>query len=305
MRENLYKTFQNPCGRQPLRADFPAMTEPTGQAEKLVAIIKAELEKKGVTWDKAGRINIAFPQKDRELFPHRRRNRGLHQAHLTKKELEMYAPHIEWALAEGLLETRDLDRRGNQSSLHALTGQQAYRFDPSLQIDHFPFAESGSTEDHYFIVVDHTSEQGTTLANLINWITVNGGTVLAAAADNDSLTQRRTGNDWPLEKPLRAEFSDAAANTGRLAELASAFALSAEQDNWKYKMRYGRPTPNNCLDAFDTALHRLGLSVQALTDRECVRLIQSIGEPDHKNHQSFLNLMLDLRRAEKHQPRQP
>ncbi len=147
-------------------------------------------------------------------------------------------------------------------SIHAITAKQAYVVDPDIQPE---FAEQKQAlGQNFFIIIDTCVEQGTTIANLMSYIHHNGGIVLAVVAGLGRLSQVRI--DSPIS--LKGEFANNTRNTGRLAELAEAFANSAQLcgKDW---------TPDQCIERFEERLNRHNHTVFALTDGECGRLLNS------------------------------
>jgi len=260
--------LENPKKRAEIPADFPQTISPYSPQEAL-DVIRAELAKQGTTLEEAGRINLAYPHKHPVLFP-QQVNAAEARVEKFRDCMKALAPHVDWVVASALCERVHLNRSGNPSSAHALTGKQVYDIYMPAQKDPFPFGE-GKAAGEYFVVVDWTIEQGTTIANLMSYIRHNGGTVLMALADQHApLVQRQTiCNDNAASANLSAAFNDRSRNGKRLPEMALAFAQCAH--------RHGHPwSPDDCIAKLDTALQHFGNSVFALTDGECARLIKTV-----------------------------
>src|SRR5690606_1580800 len=135
-----------------------------------------------------------------------------------------------------------LGRSEDQSSVHALTARQIYRVaDNPQQEKPFQFKNAETGKPEFFLVLDACVEQGTTLANFMSYITLQGGHVLAAVANNEQrLVQRATATK--AERVLVSEaFRDPSRNTGRLVQLAETFSKSAKRDGIDL-------SPSKCLD---------------------------------------------------------
>lgn len=260
--------LENPKKRAEIPADFPQTISPYSPQEAL-DVIRAELAKQGTTLEDARRINLAYPHKHPVLFPEQV-NAAEVRVEKFRDCMKALAPHVEWVVANALCERVHLNRSGNPSSTHALTGRQVYDIYMPAQKDPFPFGE-GKSAGEYFVVVDWTIEQGTTIANLMSYIRHNGGTVLMALADQHApLVQRQTiCNDNAARAELSAAFNDKSRNGKRLPEMALAFARSAQYHghNW---------SPDECIAKLDAALHHFGNSVFTLTDGECAKLINTV-----------------------------
>lgn len=228
--------------RLPLPAGFPALVDLAGDTRYLVEAVHAALKVAGYAEDQLpSRINIAYPHKDPELFPHHD-NRASKTVRDTYIRLKDAMPDVDWRVAEDICETRSLMRSKNQDSVYALTMQQI--FNQNTLKTNF----KTEFNDSVFIVVDHCSEQGTTLANLISFIRRRGGTVLFTAVDDI---------DFSISRSL--------VNT-HIDELGQVFGASAGID------------PSDALDRFDKALRLHGATVDALTDGETLRLIHTVRE---------------------------
>lgn len=167
------RIISNPPRRLELRSDFPCIAR-YDQASSILPVIRTELEKCGKKTSDVGRINIAYPHKNPEKFKDHFNGAAICAVD-AQDLLSQWLPEIEWVKADALCETVHLDRSGDQSSAHALTRKQLYDLYMPVQEQPFPFADPLHTGTEYFIVVDSCTEQGTTLVNLMNFITCNGG----------------------------------------------------------------------------------------------------------------------------------
>lgn len=273
----------NPKQRIEIPADFPQTISPYSSEEAL-AVIAAQLDRRGLGLEQAVRINIAYPHKHPGLHPNHH-NTAAERAIAFYERMLTAAPQVEWVLAHALSERLHLNRSGNQSSFHALTAKQAYDVYLPAQLQPFPFADADSRKGELFVIVDNTIEQGTTIANMMSYITHNHGEVLMVQADRHApVAQLRTeGSD------LSPYFNDAARNSGRVPEMASAFAASARRAgvNW---------SPQRCIEKFEAALQLHGNSVFALTDGEAKHLIKAVGV-DAAMHEPFPELVDKLEKS--------
>lgn len=289
------KKPSNPESRLEIRADFPK-TLATAETEEILRAVKKELRKQGTSLGRVKKINIAYPRKHPRLYPEHY-NCAQSTAESLRDGMRELAPRVRWVITDEICETLHLDRSSNQTSLHALMSRQIYDIHKPDQKDYTPFGQ----QKEFFIVVDGTIEQGTTIANLISYITHNGGSVLSAAASTTYLEARHLVQQRkkPKEKfSLSGKFSDAARNTGRLPELAEAFSCSAKKRGHSW-------TPQQCLDMLEARLKAVGNSLFALTDNECDRLLSTVrGERGYETTiKSFPGLIRELDRAAKKKKR--
>lgn len=278
-----------------LRADFPEIQNGSKGAE-LIKTLKAELKKRGTSLKEVGRIHLAYPHKNPDLFPgHYDSALGVVQN--VRMLLEKSAPDVQWIQLDNLVESVRLGRSEDQTSVHALTARQVYEVYPSNPDAPVPFVTQENGKKEFFLVVDTGAEQGTTYANLLSFIEQSGGEVLAAVANynyGSHLRQVRPHDDEKLraEAELKPEFNDPARNTGRLAQLALAFAKSAKStgQNW---------TPAESIEMFEEKLNKVGNSVFALTDGEAERIIKTV-DGSYYRPSSFVEILggLDKKAAE-------
>src|SRR5690606_5956841 len=131
------------------------------------------------------------------------------------------------------------------------------------------FKNEQTGDGEFFLVLDGCVEQGTTLANFISHIALQGGRVLGAVTGNEQkLVQSNVST--PHEREVVDEaFRDPKRNTGRLAQLAQVFSKSAKKDKLDL-------TPAKCLEIFEGRLNLFGNTVFALTDGECQRVSHTL-----------------------------
>ena len=141
----------------------------------------------------------------------------------------------------------------------------------------------------FFVIVDNTIEQGTTIINLMSYIHHNAGDVLMAQGDRHiDIVQKRISANDNANAALSPEFNDVTRNTGRLSELAIAFSRSARRER---KMI----SPQDALQQFDDALRLHGNSVYSLTEGEAVHLMKGLDTEKEK----FPELLDRLQRTAK------
>lgn len=264
--------WRNPQQRVELPADFPPPLYTHYDIKLIAQQLDAELKKHGSSIEEVERINIAFPHKHPGMFP-KHENAADHSAQALYRQMEESPElsRIQWNIMDELVETRKLGRSENQTSVHALTAKQKYVFytDPKkLPTETSQLALMGDNRKEFFVVADWTSEQGTTFANLISHIRANGGVVLATFGARQ-LVQQQSSDEAKEKAKLPSKFTDPARNTGKLPDLALAFARSAniEGKDW---------TPAECLEKFEQGLQRHGNSVFAMTDGEVTRVIDTM-----------------------------
>jgi len=267
--------LSNPAKRAEIPADFPETISPYS-AEEALQLIEAQLAKRGTSLEEVKRINIAYPHKHKGLFPNHH-NSAEERAQSFQRRMQKIAPGVEWVLAQALSERKHLDRSGDQSSFHALTGKQEYDVYLPAQVQPFPFADKARTQKEYFVIVDNTIEQGTTIANLMSYINHNNAEVLMVQADQHKpFAQRRNANDNEAlahyaagTVDLGPVFNDRARNNGRVPQLAVAFSKSAKEAGLDW-------TPRESIEKFEAALQHHGNSVFALTEGEAAHLLKTI-----------------------------
>lgn len=285
-------TLTNPQNRVEIPADFPRLLLLTDRDQIIKALDRELREKHNTTLAGAGRINIVYPHKHPLKFP-RHQNNAEKYAREAWYALEGGARQVEWVLGSSLVELVRLDRSEIRTSVHALAGKQEYvLYEGAQDSPPMKFGKPGHDKKEYFLIVDSGFDQGTTLANLMSYITANGGTVLAAAVpspDAGLLQQQDTSGNGELllETSLRPEFLDASRNTGRLPQMAKAFADSARKSGKDW-------TPQQALDLFEEKLNKVGNSVFALTDGEAARVIESVSEELYLFYAPFTEMLEQL-----------
>ena len=273
--------------RVELPGNFPDTISLWNSPESVVAAIDRELKKTGTTVQEIDRIYLAYPHKDRTLFPGHYDNAS-NTVQNFQQRITSHLPHIQFYAVDEVVETVRLGRSEDQSSVHALTARQVYRVaDNPQQEKPFQFKNAETGKPEFFLVLDACVEQGTTLANFMSYITLQGGHVLAAVAGNEQkLVQRETAT--MAERVLVSEgFRDSSHNTGRLVQLAEAFSKSAKRDGIEL-------SPAKCLDIFEGRMKLLGNTVLALTDGECERLIETLENRHYGGGDTFKSLMSKL-----------
>lgn len=284
------QNWVNEAQRVELPADFPAPLNHGGDIAKIAQVLDAELRKHGTSLEQVDRIHIAYPHKHPGKFPGHDNSalwyaRNFHE-HMGQAEGPL--SKIQWSLLDELVETRRLGRSENQTSVHALTAKQKYAYyaGPDSQLTS-TVALVGDNRKEFFVVVDTMSEQGTTFANLISHIRANGGVVLGTVGAKQ-LVQKKSDEVTRERAKLPSRFTDPSRNTGRLPELALAFARSAaaEGKDW---------TPAECLEKFETSLKRHGNSVFAMTEGEVTRVIDTLSGNAYGSR-NFVKLLNSLDR---------
>ena len=272
-----YRTLENPPARVAIADDFPKVLDRYEPKECLKALDR-QLKKRGASLGDVGHITIAYPHK---TLKDKDYHNGAHSiAKTLAADLEKHCPHVNWILADAIHETVKLGRSEDQTSLHALKGRQIYAVDPDVQHVRLPFIETSFRPDReFFIVTDGCIEQGTTLANLISYITHNGGDVLAAMARNEVWLQQQ-------ESESKIKLQDPSMQKGRIPDLARAFHASARKDRLAV-------TPDRCVEIIEAGLQACGNSLHALTDGECTRIINSL-DGNYYHDWSFRDAVRDL-----------
>lgn len=257
----------NPEARMEIPADFPQAISPYS-AQEALQVITRELEKRGTTLDETTRINIAYPHKHPGLYP-THHNSAEQRAHAFKERMQKVAPQIDWVIAEALVERLRLGRSENQSSFYALTCKQEFDIYLKGQKHPFYFADKDRGRE-FFVIVDNTIEQGTTIISMMSYIHHNGGDVLMVQGDRHSdIAQKRTPSNDNATASLSPEFNDVTRNTGRLSELATAFSRSARREGKVV-------SPQDALKQFNDALQLHGNSVFSVTDGEALHLLKGL-----------------------------
>lgn len=271
--------------RVPLPGDFPDTFGIYEGGRMMVAQIEQALKKQGVPISEVTRINLAYPHKDPTLYPGHYDNAKNTISNLQHVLDDAAPKHIQFYVVDEMVETVRLGRSEDQSSIHALTARQVYKIadDPQKEKP-FNFKNPETGKGEFFLVVDGFVEQGTTLANLASYITLQGGTVLGAVTQNvQRMVQKNTASG--IERSLIGErFRDPAMNTGRLVQLAEAFSKSAARDKMDL-------SAEKCLDIFEGRLNLFGSTVLSLTDGECQRLIDTLEGRHYGSSDTFKHMI--------------
>lgn len=275
----------NPLRRCEIRKDFPEVAS-IYNSEGFLKTLNQELLKQGTSLEQTECIYLAYPHKHPVLFPDHY-NSAEKTVSVFKKVLEKKEPHIQWKSADEICETVHLERSGNQTIIHALTAHQIYEIYSSAQKKLSLFTEHPYQKKNFFVIVDSTIEQGTTVANLMSYIEHNGESVLAVASNTFgykvSIVQETTiPENFLLSKP----FNNAARNTGRLPQMAKAFFKSAKKEGFDWSPQY-------CLELFEESLKKNNGSVFTLTDGECMELIGTV-RGCYNTSESFPSLLKKL-----------
>lgn len=268
------RSFEMPSRRLPLRADFPSifsLEKKNGKIRKnslgmklLTREIEKELKQTGKQLEEKPRITIAYPHKRPSFFrgtPHRL----VEQVYALRDSLMEVLPQIKWIIADGLCETKKLKRKlsKNQNIEKTLKKRHEFKYFPDLQKEPLLFADPENKEQELFVLFDDIYCQGTTAANMINFIEHNGGRVLGAIAGNQPLhfprSLRQENNSL-----MKTYFVNDAYNKGRIPELANLFLISAASSK-----RASGFSAEQCLDDVESILQKWGYSLTTLTDGEC------------------------------------
>lgn len=256
------RTLENPPARLPL-APHLTFTVAHDEARGLLANIRRTVRSLGDSLAKIDHIAIAWPHKHPRDAYHE--NRANAHALRLKSELEMACRHISFPLASAIYETVKLGRSEDQSVLHALTGRQNFAVDASLQDEDLPFLSSPPPPRSYFIIVDWTAIQATTIANLASYLTHNGGTVLAAATGNPG---HRLAQG--TEKLMENNHLPPGLRAGMVPDIAAAFTRATAH----------KLTPAACVQQVENALKPHGRSLSTLTVAESEALINAVDNGD-------------------------
>lgn len=251
-------TFTNLQARLPLRADFPPvfnMKLSVDCGPWLLDLIESELSKIGMSFQDAGTVRVGYSHKDPAVSRSRESEINYHMMTLLHAVDKGRSP-LQFDPLDELQETRKLNRSCDQSAVHALTRRQKYILNSANQ-DNAKFFRKPDGTPQIFIVLDHNIEQGSTYAEMISAITYNGGYVLAAVVGWDA-------RDWVSNDSilLRQDNHD----QQKLADTFAASARDCGQDR----------SPQECLKEFDSLIQTFGVSVGALTNGECERIIRTV-----------------------------
>jgi hypothetical protein len=260
------RSFTNPDIKGEIPVDFPEI----GSISTVSRQVINGLKRLGVSKHHPSLVvHIAYPHKNPALYPnHYPTARECAYTLLRELKASTSLSNITFRVADEICENVKLGRSHNQTVVHALTGRQIYdmHLAPDAVVPEYLLEKRNKPQPKdLFLLVDHMSEQGTTLTNLMSYVHHNGGHVLAALAGGSKakIKQVRTSN----ARNLSAPFNDAARNTGRLEEMAQHF-VDCEKTAGQNR------TPQECMVAFERALNDCGNTVFALTDVECERVLK-------------------------------
>lgn len=242
-----FRTLENPPARLPLPS---SMKETLGFSDPDVLLQKLEkqLRVHRLHLTDLERISIAYPHKHPDAETN---DKARGEADILRGELKRACGYLKFPLATAIYETVHLGRSEDQSSLHALTGRQVYAVAPELQNERLPFIEHGHDGPEFFILVDWTMAQGTTLANLASYLSHNGADIIGAVIPD--------GPGHPIEQRASCDRK----------ELGDIFHAAAAGLCTPYAAR-------QCLSLMDEALRLQGRSLDTLTHNEFNKLRNSV-----------------------------
>lgn len=273
------RSLKNPDHRPPIRGNFPCVMHVGGTGDSAFHVdwfrdvVVRELATLGETPDSVDHIAIAYPHKAPSIWKNKPHEMFAHAQRFTAA-MQTSLPAVNWIAADGICETRHLNRSGarGQDVVSTLTKKHTFDFIGSEQRADLPFMRRDHQGPSYFILLDDVYAQGTTAANMINFIRHNGGHVLAAASmfkphDIGSFHLRQFG------QAANPTFKNDAYNKGAIPKIADALAgyiwvtSGLHKDAIEARME-------DYVRELDDALHHVGLSLAALTMGECGRLIE-------------------------------
>src|SRR5258708_6431207 len=124
-------SLTNPATRVVAPEGFPPVAG--FDARRLLEVLERELrEKYHTSLQEAGHVNIAYPHKDRRLFPFHKNNADFFVEDLVEA-LTRVAPDIAWRRMDALTELVHLDRSGNQKCDRAMGDGQVYAWNPEAK----------------------------------------------------------------------------------------------------------------------------------------------------------------------------
>ncbi|HOO51459.1 MAG TPA: hypothetical protein PLK94_09260 [Alphaproteobacteria bacterium] len=259
---------------------FPAVTEWKNDYEssqKLQRALNASLQHdfRSVSTDGKLQITIIYPHK----LPRWIDGKPHHMVAPATQFLEQVGqalPQIDWRLAHGFYEKKNLNRSSTrkQKLINTLTTRQSHLLDQEDEVTRDILTSWQSREARrLFIIVDDVYCQGTTVANLFSAITDKGGQVLAAVSLKRSYHYSYDGYTYRLRQPDKPNWSlpettNALEGTiykfGRIPDLATLFRVQAS-----YSPQTAHKSVIELLEDVEGQLHRFGLTYRTLTDGEC------------------------------------
>lgn len=253
MSEEQYRELTNPKKRLPL-PECAGRTVSYKEKEELEKAVRYGVESHGLSFADTPRLNVAWPQKHQSK-QHANAATG-HAVKLYQALTDIF-PDKDIMFAEGIYETTDLGRSEKSNMLYTLTARNEFSADPAQQTQFLPFLTPQGAKSEVFVLTDWTVMQGATMANLASFITHNGGHVAAIAPSysGKAIQQER----FPAET-----YERGVPRRGQIPLLASAFKTACTR-GCDY-------TAEECVELFDHALSFNGLSLDTLTNGECLEL---------------------------------
>lgn len=287
------RPLQNPDHRPPIRGTFPCVMHVGGTSDSAFHVdwfrdvVVRELAALGETPDSVDHITIAYPHKaPKKNTPHEM----VGPAQRFTAAMQASLPDTKWIPADGICETRHLDRSNprGQDMLDTLRKKHRFDFIALEQKEDLPFMHKDRSGPSYFILLDDVYAQGTTAASMINFIHHNGGHVLAAA----SMFKPHEMGSFHLRQFNRAadpKFQNDTYNKGAIPQIAEALLgyiwVSSLLPKGEIETRM-----EDYIRELDEALHHVGLSLPALTMGECGRLIEYFQEKSI-SHDKFIKAL--------------
>jgi hypothetical protein len=254
-----YRELTNPPGRLPLPA-CAGRSVSYKEKEELEKAVRNGVESHGLSFADTPRLNVAWPQKHPSAN-HANAATG-HAVKLYHALSEIF-PDKEILLADAIYETKHLGRSEKSHMLYTLTARNEFAADPALLEEPFPFLTEEGAKGEAFVLTDWAVMQGATMANFASFITHNGGHVAAIALSYGGKAMRQ--ESYPADTDERG-----VPQRGQIPLLASAFK--------KASTGYGDYSAEECVRLFDRALELNGLSLDTLTNGECLELYKELND---------------------------
>lgn len=236
--------------------------------------IDRRLRAHGLTLDKVGRVNVVYCHPN----PKDNSETGFGAqlvANSVIARLQQYdaveAVRIDAIFEQAPVNGAELE---DKDALIALTSKQAYGFDADIQDDPQSLNEYERPEDQrgeFFIIVDASMNEATSLAHLYSHIAQNGGTVLAAVA---GYTEPHRSKRFAQKADRRAYQDIEVSPQNRMArvpEMAKAFKESAEANDLLF-------SADECADLVNRGLDQYGMSLAAMTNAEVDHLLKDLDD---------------------------
>ncbi|WP_435640840.1 hypothetical protein [Micavibrio aeruginosavorus] len=303
------RVLANTDVRLKLRDDFPMVAFVNGSKNNFTTMwlkdtLDRQLDKVGETLDSVDHITIAYPHKAASAWkkkPHAMVSLTAQFAAALRKDM----PQVNWIIADGLCETRHLNRSNPKGQDMVKTLRKKHQFDyiANEQMGDLPFVRKDHQGPSYFILLDDVYAQGTTAANMISFIHHNGGHVLAAA----SIEKPHEMNSFHLRqyacKTDKARvFQNDAYNKGaipQIAEILSGYVWCGSEAGTK--RQFIDDHLEDYVQELDHALQNAGLSLSTLTMAECDRLMDYFKGGYHSKtlgHREFIAALTQKPRVE-------